>query len=148
MATNARHLDVDRARVWDVLSDGWTFSNWVVGNSHVRAVERDWPEVGARLFHASGPWPLVTRDETIVLECEPQVRLVLQVRGRPVGEARVVLELDDEAGGCCVTMHETPVAGPGKWLHNPASEAILLRRNIETLDRLAAVAERRTQPSE
>ena len=148
MATNTRHIDVRRAQAWDVLSDGWTFSNWVVGNSHVRAVERGWPEVGARLFHASGLWPLVTRDETIVEECEPHVRLVLLVRGRPVGEARVVLELDDEDDGCRVTMHETPVAGPGRWLHNPAFEAILVRRNTETLDRLAAVAERRTQPSE
>lgn len=148
MATNTRHIDTSREAVWDVLSDGWTFSNWVVGNSHIRAVESEWPRVGARLFHASGPWPLVTRDETVVEKCQPNERLVLLVRGRPVGEARVVLELNDENNGCRVTMHETPIAGPGKWLHNPATEALLARRNTETLDRLAAVAEKRTEPSE
>lgn len=148
MATNTRYINASRGQTWDVLSNGWTFANWVVGNSHVRAVEHHWPEVGSRLFHASGPWPLVTRDETIVTQCEPRVWLALRVRGRPVGEARVVLELHEENRGCRVTMHETPVAGPGKWLYNPATEAILVRRNTESLDRLAAVAEKRTRPSE
>lgn len=148
MATNVRHINAKRARVWDVLSDGWTYSNWVVGNSHVRAVETNWPGIGARLFHASGLWPIVTRDESIVEQCQPSEQLTLLVRGRPAGEARVVVELSDEGEGCRVTMHESPVAGPGKWLHNPASEAILVRRNSESLDRLAAVVEQRTKPSE
>lgn len=148
MATNARRIDVTRQQVWDVLRDGWTYSNWVVGTSHMRAVERDWPGVGSRLFHAAGPWPLMIRDETVVEESEPNTRLVLIARGRPIGQARVVIELHDDNHGCLVTMHETPIAGPGKWLHNPAFDAALTRRNIESLDRLAALAERRSQPSE
>lgn len=148
MATNTCHIAASRDRVWTVLSDGWTYSNWVVGTSHLRAVERDWPAVGARLFHGSGPWPLLTRDETVVEESDPGARLVLTVRGRPFGEARVIMELESEADGCRVTMHETPIAGPGSWLHNPASEALLVRRNTETLNRLSALAELRTQPTE
>jgi uncharacterized protein YndB with AHSA1/START domain len=148
VATNSVHIDVDRQRVFATLSDGWCYSNWVVGTSHMRAVESTWPAVGSRLFHASGAWPLVTRDETRVEECEPDQRLVLLASGGPAGDARIVLELADETDGCRVTMHETPVSGVGAWLHNPLSEAVLLRRNVESLARLAAVAERRTEPTE
>lgn len=45
-------------------------------------------------------------------------------------------------------MREKPIAGPGRWLHNRAADALLARRNTEALDRLAALAEHRTAPSE
>ena len=45
-------------------------------------------------------------------------------------------------------MRETPTAGPGRWLHNPITEALLTRRNTEALARLAAVAEQRTTPTD
>jgi hypothetical protein len=45
-------------------------------------------------------------------------------------------------------MHEAPVAGPGKWLHNALTEALLARRNSESLTRLTALVERHTQPSD
>jgi hypothetical protein len=57
-----------------------------------------------------------------------------------------MIELEPDGDGTLVTMHETPIAGPGKWLHNPASEALLDRRNVESLARLAAIAERRSEP--
>ena len=148
MATVERRMHASRDRVWDVLCEGWTYSNWVVGTSHMRAVETTWPSVGSRLFHASGAWPLVTRDETQVERSVPATELVLIARGRPFGEARVAIELVDDGDGCRVTMHETPVAGPGKWLHNPASEALLVRRNVEALDRLSALVEARTAPQD
>jgi len=47
-----------------------------------------------------------------------------------------------------VTMTETPISGPGKWLHNPVTDGLLGRRNTESLARLAAIAERRTEPSD
>jgi uncharacterized protein YndB with AHSA1/START domain len=148
MATNVVRIEASRDAVFAVLADGWTYTNWVVGTSHMRAVEADWPTAGSRLFHAAGAWPLMTRDETVVEAVEPQRRLELTARGRPFGEARVVIELEDSPDGCVVTMHETPIAGPGSWLHNPVTEAMLARRNTESLARLAALAERRTEPSE
>jgi hypothetical protein len=63
-----------------------------------------------------------------------------------MGEARVELLLSPEGGGTDVTMTETPIKGPGAWVHNPFSEVLLARRNIESLARLAAIAERRTAP--
>jgi uncharacterized protein YndB with AHSA1/START domain len=147
MATNHVHVEASSQQVFDTLADGWTYTNWVVGTSHMRAVEDQWPAVGSRLFHAAGAWPMMTRDETVVKSVEPGRRLELTARGRPFGEASVVIELADQDGGCRVTMHETPVAGPGKWLHNPATEALLVRRNTESLARLAALCERRTTPN-
>ncbi|WP_375481289.1 SRPBCC domain-containing protein [uncultured Jatrophihabitans sp.] len=146
MATNTTVVHAGAAQVFAVLSDGWVYSNWVVGTSHMRAVEADWPAVGSRLFHASGAWPFVARDETTVLECEPPSRLVLTAKAHPFGEATITLELTDEAAGCRVVLTETPSAGPGRWFNNPAAEALLVRRNVETLARLAALAERRTTP--
>ncbi len=148
MATNTVHIRASRHEVFAVLADGWAYSNWVAGTSHMRAVEPEWPDAGSRLFHAAGAWPFVTRDESRVEAVDPDHRLVLLARGRPFGEARVVLELEDQPGGCRVTMHESPVAGPGHWLHNPVTEALLTRRNTESLARLAALAERRTEPAD
>ncbi|MDQ2750751.1 MAG: SRPBCC family protein [Pseudonocardiales bacterium] len=148
MATNSVHIEATRQRVFAVLSDGWAYSNWVVGASHMRAVEAGWPAPGSRLFHAAGAWPIMARDETVVESWEPNSKLVLTAKGRPLGEAKVVLELEDAGDGCRVTMFETPTAGPGQWLHNPVFEALLVRRNAESLARLAAIAEGRTSPSE
>jgi uncharacterized protein YndB with AHSA1/START domain len=148
MAVNTARINASPAQTFAVLSDGWLYSNWVVGTSHMRAVEADWPAKDSRLFHASGVWPMAMRDETVVEEMEPDRRLVLLARGRPFGEARIVIELDEDGDGTRVTMTESPVSGPGQWLHNPLSEALLVRRNTETLARLTALVERRTVPVE
>lgn len=149
MAVNTVRIAARPTAVFDVLADGWTYSNWVVGTSHMRAVEPTWPEVGSHLFHASGPWPVVRRDDTIVDEVEPGRRLVLTARARPFGTAKIVLELgDDGIGGCDVTMTETPSSGPGQWMHNAAFDAVLARRNTEALARLRCLCERHTTPVE
>ncbi len=148
--------------VFAVLADGWAYAGWVVGASHVRAVEAGWPAVGSRLHHASGAWPLVMEDETRVEVVDPGRRLVLVARGSGLGEARVDLALvpersddsdsSDDSGGPAgtstrVTMAEEPVSGPGRWLHNPLADAVLLRRNTEALARLRCLVERPTSPT-
>ncbi|MBO1756491.1 SRPBCC family protein [Allobranchiibius sp. CTAmp26] len=132
--------------VFAVLGDGWLYSNWVVGTSHMRAVQSTWPQVGSKLFHASGVWPVVTRDETVVLESQPPTLLVLQAKGGPLGQARIELRLHPQGAACEVDMDETPVQGPGRWMHNPLTAAAIHRRNIEALNRLATLVERRTTP--
>jgi uncharacterized protein YndB with AHSA1/START domain len=146
MATVDRFIAVSPTQVFAVLADGWAYSNWVVGTSHMRAVDPAWPALGSRLHHASGAWPLVVRDETVVDEVQPGRRLALTARGWPVGEAHVILELAADGAGTRITMSEHPSAGPGRWLHNPVAEALLARRNVESLARLAALAERRADP--
>lgn len=146
MATVERVIAAPPRDVFAVLADGWTYSNWVVGTSHMRAVEAAWPAAGSKLHHSSGMWPIALQDETEVDRVETDHRLELTVRGRPLGEAKVVVTLTAEANGTRVVMEESPSAGPGKWLDNPATEALLVRRNVEALTRLAAIAERHTTP--
>jgi uncharacterized protein YndB with AHSA1/START domain len=146
MATVSRRIDAAPDKVFAVLADGWSYTNWVVGASHMRAVDDSWPEPGSRLHHATGLWPLLVRDETQVENVEPDRRIALVVRGRPLGEARVVIELESDDGGTRVTLAEQPVAGPAKWLESPPMHAVLAKRNEESLARLAALVERRTEP--
>ena len=148
MATVTRHIAAEPTAVWKVLADGWSYSNWVVSASHIRAVDAAWPAAGSTLHHSQGAWPLTLDDEARVEVSKPASELVLVARGRPLGEARVELGLDAEDGGTRVTMTENPLSGPGKWAHNPLSEALLRRRNTEALARLAAIAERRTTPGD
>lgn len=146
MAIDTIHIDATRRAVFDVLADGWRYSAWVVGTSHMYAVQSEWPAAGSKLWHATGAWPFVVRDETQVVAVEPEQRVELVARGRPLGEARIVLDLDDDGSGCRVTMLEEPTRGLVRWLHNRIGEAVLHWRNAECLTRLKALAERRTDP--
>jgi uncharacterized protein YndB with AHSA1/START domain len=147
MAAVTRRIEASPEAVFAVLADGWRYSNWVVGTSHMRAVESEWPAAGARLHHCSGIWPLVTRDETVVEESVPDRKLVLLAKGGILGSARVTLELEPDGDGTIVSLLEGPVDGPAKWLYNPVVDLILARRNVETLARLAALSERHTHPA-
>jgi uncharacterized protein YndB with AHSA1/START domain len=142
----SKHVNAGPERVWAELSDGWMFTGWVVGATHIRDVDENWPEVGARLHHQVGVWPLVVNDSTAVVAAEPPRRLVLQARAWPVGEAQIVLTVEPDGDGSLVRMAEAPTDGPGRWLHNPVQEALLRRRNIESLERFAAIAEKRPIP--
>ena len=61
MIIATRGVAVPCQRVWDVMADGWTYTQWVVGNSRTRAVDPTWPEPGTSIRHSVGGWPLVIR---------------------------------------------------------------------------------------
>lgn len=147
MSTASIHIDAPPARVFDVLSDGWSYSNWVVGTSHIRAVETEWPAVGSKLYHATGPWPLVTRDTTEVTGVEPDRSLELTARGAPLGVATIAIALEPDGDGCRVTLDEHPISALARRLHNPMADAVLTRRNQESLLRLRATVEGHTAAS-
>jgi hypothetical protein len=141
-----RETRASRQRVWDVLADGWTYSQWVVGNSRMRAVDPNWPEPGSTIHHSVGVWPAVINDSTVVESSIPQQQLVLIANSRPLGKARITLRLHDlDDGGCLIEMAEVPVSVPMKWLPDSVSLAAIFPRNRETTWRLAAIAERRTE---
>lgn len=134
-----------REQVWSVIADGWTYSQWVVGNSRMRAVDPDWPTVGSTIHHSVGVWPLVLDDESTVEMCRPTELLVLQVKGRPFAKARVTLRLSDlPGGGCRIEMAEVPIGAPLGWVPERAALLAAAPRNRECTSRLAAIAERRT----
>ena len=84
-----RDVAASRQRVWDVLADGWTYSQWVVGNSRMRAVDQNWPAPGSTIRHSIGIWPAVIDDETVAEDCVPLEELVLLAKTGPAGAARM-----------------------------------------------------------
>ena len=130
-------------RVWDVLSDGWLYPLWVVGASRMREVDDNWPAVGSKLHHSVGVWPALLDDDTEVTDSEPLRLLALRARAWPFGEAAVRLRLAEYGGGTRVVIEEDAVSGPGKLVPQPARAPGLKWRNVETLRRLAYIAERR-----
>ncbi len=96
-------------RIFAELSDGWAYVGWVVGASHIRDVDARWPEVGSKIHHKVGVWPLVLADETESLACEPGRRLLMRAKGWPLGEATVEIVLDERSPELTeVTIREAP----------------------------------------
>ncbi|GMA42026.1 SRPBCC family protein [Mobilicoccus caccae] len=146
MSTTERRTNAAPEAIWDVIADGWTFVAWVVGASRVRAVEPDWPAVGSRIHHSVGAWPAVIDDNTQVLEVEDGRRIVMEARIRPAGQARVDISLIPDGTGTVIRMVEDFTSGPATKAPKPARDAALHVRNVETLKRLALLAERREHP--
>jgi uncharacterized protein YndB with AHSA1/START domain len=136
-------IKADPAQVFATLSDGWTYPLWVVGATHMRAVDPHWPAVGACLHHSVGVWPFALEDQTEVLEVEEDRRLVLRAYAWPIGSARIEIELRPAEGGTVVAMAERAISGPGKFLPSRAQYLMLRQRNVESLSRLRAVVENR-----
>jgi hypothetical protein len=137
-----RDVHASRQQVWDVMADGWTYSQWVVGNSRMRAVHPNWPAPGSTIRHSIGVWPAVIDDETVAEECVPLEELVLLAKTGPAGAARVTLRLKDIPNGCRVEMDEVVVRGPMSVLPQPVQAIAFWPRNHESLWRLGALAER------
>lgn len=141
MSRNVRVLQATLQDVFRVLADGWLYPSWVVGASRMRAVDDEWPALGARLHHSFGVWPALIDDATVLEEWAPPYRAVMRAKGWPIGEARVALHVKARGDGCVVRIQEEPVAGPGRLIPAPVMDAMLHRRNAETLQRLAYLAE-------
>jgi hypothetical protein len=141
MTVNRRTIPAAPAAVFKVLGNGWLFPVWVVGASRMRAVDAHWPAVGARIHHSVGAWPALIDDYTELQEWDPPRRVVMRARLWPIGEAKVELEVEPADGGCSVTMTETPTSGPFAWAPRALVDASVKVRNVETLNRLAYLAE-------
>lgn len=134
-------------RVWEVLSEGWIFPSWVVGASRVRAVDPEWPGVGARIHHSVGMWPALLDDSTEVVGSVPGVELLLHARAWPFGTAEIRIRLRERDGECEIEMIEHGISRPESWLPDSLQDWAVYPRNRECLRRLALIAERATDPS-
>jgi uncharacterized protein YndB with AHSA1/START domain len=142
MSTTVRTFAASPEQIFAVLSDGWTYSDWVVGTSHIRDVEEAWPAVGSKLHHKAGPWPVSLQDSSTVLEMTPDRHLRLKAGLWPLGEAVVDLTLEPLGPDRTkVVMREQFDAGPLQGLRNQLHDRILHRRNVEALSRLADLVE-------
>ncbi|MDO5738771.1 MAG: SRPBCC family protein [Ornithinimicrobium sp.] len=142
MSVNSRLIAAPPEVIFGVLANGWLYPVWVVGASRMRAVDDHWPARGAKIYHSVGIWPALIDDSTTLLEWDPPRRAVMQARLWPVGEATVRLDVEPhEGGGAMVTITEEPSSGPLAWLPGPAAELPIKVRNVETLHRLAYLAQ-------
>ncbi|WP_232000759.1 SRPBCC family protein [Mycobacterium kyorinense] len=137
-----RDVHASCQRVWEVLADGWTYSQWVVGNSRTRAVDSDWPQPGAAIRHSIGVWPLVINDQTSVESCVPLQELVLRAGLGPLGAAQITMRLAEIPDGCRVEMIEVPAEGAVNLIPDRLTLVAIHPRNRECILRLAALAER------
>ena len=143
MSTNRRVMAATPEQVWEVLADGWLYPLWVVGASRMREVDSTWPEVGSQLHHSVGTWPLLIDDITEVVECHPGAHLVLHAHAWPGGRAEVTLQLRAQGVETEVVIEEQATAGPAALLPSALQDPLLSWRNVESLRRLAFLAERR-----
>jgi len=130
-------------RVFAVLADGWSYSDWVVGTVHIRDVDDSWPAPGSQLHHKAGPWPFSLQDSSTVVAVVPNRELTLKAGLWPLGQACVRILLEPMGPSATrVTMEEDFEAGPLLAVRNKINDLVLHRRNIESLRRLADIAER------
>lgn len=136
-------MPVPPTAVWDVLADPGCYGFWVVGSKVIRDADAEWPAPGSKFHHTVGAGPFTVSDHTKSLEAEPPRRLQIRAKGRPLGTARVTLEMTPRDGGTLVRMTETP-DGPTAVLNlNPVVHFFTKARNAESLMRLEELALRR-----
>lgn len=142
MSRTTRVMRCTPEDVWAVLEDAWSYGMWVVGAARIRDVEMHWPQVGSKIHHSVGAWPVLLSDHTEVERMEPNALLQLRVKAWPTGEGRVILTIkpfgEDETE---VVMEEQAISGPATLLPRPAQDFMLDMRNKEALLRLSYIAE-------
>ena len=137
MNTTTRIIHGTPDAVFDVLANGWSYSQWVVGASRVRDVSDGWPADGTNIHHSVGAWPLLIDDTTTVRRSARPTLLELTVRAWPSGEGFVRITCRPEGVDTEVTMEEDVTKGPAVLVPRPVRDLILDRRNQEALRRLA-----------
>ncbi|MDX6226153.1 MAG: hypothetical protein QOJ92_841 [Frankiales bacterium] len=143
MATTTREMAVPAAAVWEVLRDGFSYGDWVVGTSTIRAVDEGFPAPGTRLHYRIGRGPVTFDDETEVTGLDEGRQLDLEARAWPVGTAAVTIITEDEGAVTRVSIEERPVRGVAARLHNPGADLLIKLRNVEVLRRLERLARKR-----
>ena len=143
MARNEHLVHASPAAVFGVLADPRSYAYWVVGSKEVRDADRTWPQPGSRFHHTVKIGPLRIKDHSRVEDVQAGRFLQLKVKGRPLGTARVKLELEDTGRGTRVTMTEDPADRFSRLVFAPLTHRLVHGRNIRSLDRLAELAEGR-----
>jgi hypothetical protein len=140
MVTVSKNFLASAADVWNVIADGWLYSGWVVGASRIRDVDALWPGQDAVLHHSVGTWPFLINDKTVVTASNPGKSIELIARGWPLGEAKVVITIEEQGMGCRVSIAEDVIKGPGLAVPKAVRDRVIAVRNRETLKRLELMA--------
>jgi uncharacterized protein YndB with AHSA1/START domain len=145
MSRNAVRISASPDAVFDVLDDAYAYARWVVGARRVRRVDPEWPAVGSRFHHAIGNAAGELLDSSKILERDRPQRLVLEVRFRPMGVARVEIDVTPDGAETVVTIAESPTDGPASHVPRVIVDPMLAVRNAVSLQRLRHEVERRVE---
>ena len=133
-------MPVPPAAVWDALSDAGGYGYWVVGSKVIRDADAAWPAPGSKIHHTVGLGPLEISDHTESLEADAPRRLQLRAKGRPLGTAKVTLEMTPKDGGTVVSITENPDGAFRPLAFIPPLQLLSALRNAESLMRLEELA--------
>ena len=136
-------MPASAAAIWAALADPDSYGFWVVGSKLIRGADPTWPAPGTKFHHTIGVGPFTVNDHTCSLQARAPRLLRLRAKGRPLGMARVTLELTPKDGGTLVRMTETPDGPTAILSYNPLVHLFTKARNAESLMRLEQVAMRR-----
>ncbi|MFG2512458.1 SRPBCC family protein [Streptomyces sp. NPDC048584] len=142
MARNRRLILSSPSGVWNLLSDGRRYGEWVSGTQRVTAADPHWPEVGARLQVRVGVGPLALEDICVARVCEPHRRLELEARAEPFGAARIAMNLVPWGEHTLFLLEWHPLRGPGIRMHGLPVDYVVSIRNGMMLTKLARIAVR------
>lgn len=143
MARSEHLVRASPDEVFAVLADPRSYAYWVVGSQEIRDADASWPQPGSSFHHTVKIGPLRIKDDSRVEQVQPGRLLQLKVNGRPLGTARVKLELEEAEAGTRVTMTEDPADHLSRLMFTPLAHRLAHGRNLRSLDRLAELAEGR-----
>ena len=112
----------------------------------MRDADADWPAPGSKIHHTVGLGPFERSDHTESVEAVEPHRLTLRAKARPLGTAKVTLEMTPKDGGTVVRITENP-----DGVFRPLALVVPLQivsalRNAESLMRLEELALRAARP--
>lgn len=140
MSTNRRFIPAPPETVWRVLADPESYAHWVVGSKRIRDADPSWPAPGSRFHHTVGFGPFTVDDHTESLAYDPPRRLELRAKARPLGLAKVTLELEAQDGGTLVRITENPTGIQAPLAFFPPLQLLAKVRNAESLARIERLA--------
>ena len=139
-------MPVPASAVWDALADAGGYAYWVVGSKVIRDADADWPAPGSKIHHTVGLGPFERSDHTESIEAVEPQRLTLRAKARPLGTARVTLEMTPKDGGTVVSITENPDGVFRPLAFVPPLQLLSALRNAESLMRLEELALRAATP--
>ncbi|MBC9716413.1 SRPBCC family protein [Streptomyces sp. TRM66268-LWL] len=142
MARNRCLIPSSPPEVWDLLSSGRRYGEWVTGTQEVLAADPHWPDVGAQLTVRVGMGPVTLDDTCTVRVCEPLRRLELEAQAGQFGSARIAMKLIPWGGNTLFILDWHPIRGPGSRMHGMPVDYLVRVRNGMMLTKLARIAER------
>ena len=146
MSRTERLVKASPEAVWAVLADPDAYAHWVVGSKDIRDADPSWPADGSRFHHTVGVGPFSISDHTEVVRAARPYRLLLHAKARPAGRAKVEVLLVPRGDDTLVEMWEEPASPMARLGHNPVADTLLHGRNVESLRRLAELAESGSRP--